>query len=193
MDRDPYEVYQENYCKVRQGVGASSEEVEDVLLEAVGERRQEIPEHLQAVYDFVRGAIEKKVSITWIMRAEAETQHILKYRQIITTVGKEVSAKVTLQSEGGRGLDKDLGDTVREKLALGIVGSILHAMEPKLVTLLSAEQFSPITVDIVNVRDDQCNATISGEWRHPGSGERIPIMGTATIDMGHLTKRGNGQ
>ncbi|MEK7201616.1 MAG: hypothetical protein AAB737_03200 [Patescibacteria group bacterium] len=191
-DHDPYEAYLEKYYQVRQGIQASADEVEDVLFEAMGTQHREISPPLQAIYDFVRRALEERASLSWVLRAEAHVQEALEYRERIATMGKEVSAKVILQAEKGKGLGKNSG-VIRERIAQGIVGSILHTMDPKTASLLSADHFSTITVDIMSMRNNECTASLSGSWRDPASGQKIPIVGTATIEMGHLTKRGGGQ
>lgn len=191
-DRDPYEVYLEKYYQVREGITASADEVEDVLFEAMGTQHQEIPPHLKAVYNLVHHALEEKASLSWVLLAEAHVQEALQYRERITSIGKEVSAKVILQSGEGRGLEK-CGDIVRERIAQGIVRGILQSMDPKIARLLSADHFSAITVEIIGMRNNECSATLSGSWRDPLSGQNIPIVGTATIEMGHLTERGGKQ
>lgn len=197
QDRDPYEVYQDGYYTVRRDLpeDVDEEEVEDVLLGVMGQQQEKIPEHLQAVHDFVRRSLEeKKVPMNWVMKAEAQTRAVVKCQRIIMAVGRAVGATMVFQSyeEGEGTLDQSTLGGFRERIGQGIMESIFHSM-PEVMHLLSPEQFSSITVHVIDIGSNQYAGRISGVWKHPVHGRTIPIAGLVRVDANYLTKEGDGQ
>ena len=186
--RDPYEAYLEQYYQLRKDIGpyVDNDAVEDVLFDAMGQKPREVPEHLHAVHDFVRHAVENKVSIPWVLLAEADAREIMKIQESIVTIGKRIGAKITLQSKG-RALSRTITAGIEEEIGMHIVASILQEEGPKIMSLLSPECFSDITVDIVDMRNNECLANIVGSWKHPISGREMPMKGTVTLQTPTLT------
>lgn len=182
-EENPYEAYFSKYAEVRKGVEASGEEIDGALITAMGTPSQMVSESLRPLHNFVHRAIsERGIPLNWIFQAEHDLQGEEQIRKRIMQLGEELSAKVTIHTEGGRGLGKDRSQRLRKGIGHMVAAGVVAELGSAAVDLRE-HHISTITAEVREDTKGVYTVAFTAEGEHPQRGLPLSIQGTAQIQI----------
>lgn len=182
-EENPYGAYFLEYAEVRKGLKASEENVDDTLIAAMGAPSHTVPESLQSLHDFVHRAIEeRKIPLNWVFQAECDVEQAERIQKRIARLGEALSAKVTINTEGGRGLGKTRAQQLCRGIGIMVASEVLAGLGPAAIDLRE-HHISSITADVREGPQGVYAVVFAVEGRHPQLDLPLEAHGTAQMQI----------